>query len=130
MNTPKTDARRSRMNDEWALLWKLRQTPRIFERLEAESASELQLQGRLRCEFPDDMVRAALTLSELRRKAAKKVSRADSMWFDRRGLEQSTSEAVARHKARRFSGRVYDFCTGIGSDAIALAAQCDVTSAM
>ncbi|MCH7688393.1 MAG: methyltransferase domain-containing protein [Planctomycetes bacterium] len=114
------------MNDEWALLWKLRQTPRIFERLEAESASELQLQGRLRCEFPDDVVRAALTLSELRRKAAKKFSRADSMWFDRRGLEQSTSETVARHKARRFSGRVCDFCTGIGSDAIALAAHCDV----
>ena len=76
------------MNDEWTLLSKLRQTPQIFARLEGESATELQLQQRLRREFPGDVVRAALTLSELRRKAAKKFSRADSMWFDRRGLEQ------------------------------------------
>lgn len=43
------------------------------------------------------------------------------MWFDSKGLEQSTAEAVASHKAQRFSGEVSDYCSGIGSDAIALA---------
>lgn len=114
------------MNDEWDLVWRLRRTPRIFERLEAATGSELHLQDRLRREFPDDLVRAALSLAELRRKAAGKFSRAESMWFDRRGLQQSTPEAVARHKARRFEGAVCDFCMGIGSDAIALAERCEV----
>ena len=49
-----------------------------------------------------------------------------SMWFDRVGLEQSTSEAVARHKAARFAGDVDDLCCGIGGDTLALAARCRV----
>ena len=37
------------------------------------------------------------------------------------GLEQATSEPVARHKAGRFAGRsVVDLCCGIGGDAVAL----------
>jgi hypothetical protein len=51
------------------------------------------------------------------------------MWFDRPGLEQATSEAVARHKAIRFRdspGTVLDLCCGIGADALALAHSHDV----
>ncbi|WP_307873631.1 MULTISPECIES: class I SAM-dependent methyltransferase [unclassified Frankia] len=46
------------------------------------------------------------------------------MLFTRAGLEQSTSEALARHRAKRFAGlgRVADLCTGIGGDLLALAA--------
>jgi hypothetical protein len=49
------------------------------------------------------------------------------MWFDRQGLEQATTEAVARHKSRRFCGPVWDYCSGIGGDLIAMAEHCDVT---
>ena len=45
------------------------------------------------------------------------------MWFEPTGLEQATAEPVARHKARRFSGLVVDLCSGIGGDALALAAH-------
>jgi hypothetical protein len=88
----------------------------------------LALQARLRTEFPADLVRGAITLVELRRRAAGKFSRAPEMWFDRVSLEQSTAEAVARHKAQRFrgGGRIWDLCCGIGGDAIQLAAGGEV----
>jgi hypothetical protein len=117
------------MNEETELLLQLRQTPEIFELIETAAESELVLQNRLRQDFSDGLVRSALTLVELRKRGRKKFARAESMWFDRRGLEQATPEAVARHKAERFSGRVSDYCTGIGADAIALAAHCDVVGA-
>lgn len=110
------------------VLKRLRASPGVFALLEQPAESELQLQKRLRREFPGDVVRAALTLHELRRKATGKFERAGQMWFDATGLEQSTAEAVARHKARRFEGRVADFCCGIGGDSLALAEHCDVVS--
>ena len=49
------------------------------------------------------------------------------MWFEPIGLEQATSEPVARHKAGRFAGSlVFDLCSGIGGDALALAEGADV----
>lgn len=72
-------------------------------------------------------MRAAITLQELRRKATVKFAKSDELWLDRVGLEQCTSALVAEHKARRFAGLVWDFCSGMGSDASALArAGCDV----
>jgi hypothetical protein len=69
-----------------------------------------------------EMVSAAMRLAEGRRRGAAKFSRADRMWFEPIALEQATSEAVARHKARRFAGGdAIDFCCGIGGDAIAIA---------
>jgi len=49
------------------------------------------------------------------------------MLFTRDGLEQATSEPVARHRAQRFatgdvSGTVLDLCCGIGGDLVALGA--------
>ncbi len=45
------------------------------------------------------------------------------MFFTQRGLEQATDEIVAAYKARRFRGRegIYDLCTGVGGDLLALA---------
>src|SRR4051794_28360958 len=64
-------------------------------------------------------VAAALRLVSTRRRGAAKFDRADRMWFEATGLEQSTAELVARHKARRFdSARVLDLCCGIGGDTI------------
>jgi hypothetical protein len=49
------------------------------------------------------------------------------MWLDPTGLEQATSEPVARHKAQRFSdGIVVDLCAGIGGDTVALAERAHV----
>lgn len=112
-------------DQELAILHRLRTTPRVFDRLRAESGSELSRQQRLREEFPDEIVRAALTLDDLRKRARTRFSRADQMWLDRTGLEQATTETVARYKAQRFmgKGRVWDLCCGIGSDAIALASR-------
>ncbi len=106
----------------------LKDSEQIFDRLRDGSSSEFRLQQELRHEFPDAVVRTALTLHELRTKAAAKFSRAAEMWFDRQGLEQATAEAVAQHKARRFQGQVWDFCSGTGSDAIALARDCQVNA--
>ena len=82
-------------------------------------------QRELRRDHPPEAVAAALTLAELRERAATKYRLADRMWFDRVRLEQATGEVVARHKARRFGERagetVLDLCGGLGGDALALA---------
>ncbi|MCA1686790.1 MAG: class I SAM-dependent methyltransferase, partial [Planctomycetia bacterium] len=78
---------------------------------------------------PADRTAAALRIAEGRRRGAAKFSRADRMWFERTGLEQSTAEAVAAHKAVRFADRartVVDLCAGIGGDTLALAAGADL----
>jgi Methylase of polypeptide chain release factors len=114
------------MDDELDILRKLVATPEIFSEIERTTGTELQRQAALREKYNPGMVRAALLLSELRQRARGKFSRAEEMWFDRVGLEQSTAEVVARHKARRFashSGEIVDLCCGIGSDAIALARE-------
>lgn len=115
--------------NEWQTLCALRDTPAIFARLQESSGSELQVQARLRKEFPEALVRSAISLQELRHKALAKFALGDQLWLDRVGLEQCTSELVAGHKSARFSGLVWDYCTGIGSDAAALAKSgCDVVS--
>ncbi len=113
-------------NEEVQRLRRLRDAEGIFDRLRQIEGSELQKQRQLRDEFPDDLVRAAFALEELRERAKDKFSRAGRMWFDRQGLEQATSELVARHKALRFAGPVWDLCSGIGGDAIALAERGEV----
>lgn len=115
-------------NDECKVLRALHETPAIFEQIAALNGPELAVQSALRRQFPDDLVRAAITVHELRRRAAAKFSRAGQMWFDRQGLEQSTAEPISRHKAQRFEGNVWDLCCGIGGDAIALGSRCQVTA--
>ena len=90
---------------------------------DAAGADELRLAAALRREYPAELVIAALALHELRQRARAKFSRADSMWLTRDGLEQASSEPVARHRAARYAGRsrVVDLCCGIGGDLLALA---------
>ena len=64
------------------LLQRLRNTPRLFEILRGSNETGLALQKQLRAEFRDDIVRAALTLQELRQHAESKFSRAELMWLD------------------------------------------------
>ena len=110
--------------DKQMLLW-LKQTPQLLEEVQQAEGDELKLQQRLRQRYASELVRAAFLLRELRQRAKAKFSRAEQMWFDRLGLEQATSELVARHKAQRFEGRVWDFCCGVGGDTLGLAERCE-----
>jgi hypothetical protein len=123
----------SSSTSEMNLLQRLKATPELLRQLESpQEELELRVQRELRRHYDADLVRAAMGLAELRRLARTKFSRADQMWFDRVGLEQATAEAVANQKARRFAGStgfVWDLCSGIGSDSIAIArAGIDVVS--
>lgn len=108
-------------NTECELMLQLADADELFARIAAHTGTELSLQKQLRTDYPAELVAAAISLTELRRKGGGKFTLADRMWFDRQGLEQSTSELVSRHKAQRFSGEVDDLCCGIGGDAVALA---------
>ena len=89
---------------------------------------ELRMSAELRARYPAELVVDALAQHELRMLARAKFGRAGEMFFTRAGLEQASSELVARHRADRFAGqgRVADLCCGIGGDLIALAAGADV----
>jgi SAM-dependent methyltransferase len=90
----------------------------------------LSCHQRLRKKFPDDLVRAALEMALLRRKAADKFTRAADMYFTREALEQSSGEIISTYRASRFAGHshVADLCCGIGGDAIGLSAVADVNA--
>ncbi len=119
-------------DSECETILQLQQQPELLERILCSDKSELKLQQTLRSEYPQELVRAAFALCDLRTRAQTKFSKADQMWFDRQGFEQSTPEEVALHKAQRFQAApssVYDLCSGIGSDSLAIALQgIDVTS--
>ena len=88
----------------------------------------LRLGTALRREHDAGLVADAMALAELRDRAAAKFSRARGMWFTRDGLEQASSEVLARHRATRYAGRacLADLCCGIGGDLVALVAGHDV----
>jgi THUMP domain-like/RNA cap guanine-N2 methyltransferase len=105
----------------------------LLERVAAVSGgpeSALAVASRLRREYPSDLVAAATAQHELRLAARPKFTRAMRMLFTRPGLEQASSEAAARHRARRYAGaaggRLADLGCGIGGDLIALAAGREV----
>ena len=106
----------------------LRNTPELLEEVQSSDLNDFQLQAALRQRYPRELVIAALQLGDARSRARSKFSRAAEMWLDGTGVEQSTSELVARHKMQRFAdcGEVWDLCCGIGGDAIALA-ECEVS---
>lgn len=91
------------------------------------SENAFALGTRLRRDHPPELVAAALTQAELRRRACSKFDPADAdrMFFTVEGLEQATRASVSAHRARRVaaraSGEVADLCCGIGGDLIALA---------
>ncbi len=94
----------------------------------------LAVSASLRTANRPDVVAAALTQVELRRRAAAKFGeRASLMFFTRDALEQATRQTVAAHRASRVTrlvgaggegggegGTVIDLGCGIGGDLIAL----------
>ncbi|WP_406700906.1 class I SAM-dependent methyltransferase [Singulisphaera sp. Ch08] len=76
-----------------------------------------------------DQVAAAVRLAVGRARGSSKFTRAKAMWFEPVGLEQATTETVARHKAGRFRGsHLLDLCCGIGGDTLALASEAQVVA--
>ena len=69
------------------------------------SDTALRLGTRLRTGYPAGLVADALAQHELRLKARGKFDRAMDMFFTRSGLEQSSAEIVARHRAGRYAAR-------------------------
>lgn len=78
----------------------------------------------LRTRYAVELVTTALEQHRLRSRARSKFTNADAMLFTAAGLEQASSERMARHHASRYApfGAVADLCTGIGGDLIGLAA--------
>jgi SAM-dependent methyltransferase len=94
---------------------------RVEEAYDGDNA--LSVSARLR-EVDRSLVAACLTQAALRRRAVAKFG-ADAalMYFTRDGLEQSTRQRVAAHRAHRVSqhgGSIADLGCGIGGDLIAL----------
>ncbi len=93
--------------------------------------THLQIATWLRQKLPKTKAQAVLETIVLRQHAAAKFSRAEQMYFVRAALEQASAEKVAQHRARRFAElgcqQIADLGCGIGGDAIALAAQAEVT---
>lgn len=85
--------------------------------------------GRLQKTFPAPLAKAALETAILRARAAVKFTRAAEMYFTREALEQSSGEAIARHRAARYAGlgALADLGCGIGGDTLALAEHGPVT---
>lgn len=77
----------------------------------------------LRAQLGPERTALILEQVELRAKARDKFSRADELFFTRRGLEQATDEVLANYKAQRFAEctGIADLCCGIGGDAMSLA---------
>ncbi len=95
---------------------------------QARALSPAGLEG-LRKHAPPGAVSAAVRLALARQKSALKFERGSLMWVDSKGVQQSTPEPVAKHKANRFrSGLIVDLCAGIGGDTLALAAASKVIS--
>lgn len=104
----------------WGAWLALREVPELVAAILSSDESALRLQGQLRAQYEPQLVRLALQLVDCRKRAAARFERSESMWFDRVGLEQASSEIVSRHKARRFEGPTWDLCCGVGGDALAL----------
>ena len=117
-------------DEEVSLLQRLRECPEIFAAITDSTAAELSSQRKLRREFDDDLVRAALSVHQARQRAAGLLPYSEKLWLTRVGLEQSTAWEVAAHKAKRFSSspEVSDLCCGIGVDAAAIAESSNVTA--
>ncbi|REK12469.1 MAG: SAM-dependent methyltransferase, partial [Planctomycetota bacterium] len=94
--------------------------------LAAESTDDVTtLAKHLRRDLSAEQTHLVLEQVPLRKRAREKFAAADAMFFTAKGLEQATDEIVADYKSRRFAEarRVFDLCTGIGGDLLALAGK-------
>lgn len=103
---------------------------RLLEQVQRgyDGNNALALSERLRREHPPDLVAAALTQVELRRRAVAKLGPdAERMYFTPQALEQCTRRSVADHRAARLVAHdvhnLLDLGCGIGGDLVAAGAH-------
>ncbi len=112
------------MNPDYELLIRLTESPDLMAKVASKEGQGLKLQTQLRKQFDPELVRGALTLSELRTRASARHVHADKMWFSRQELEQATPDLIAEHKAKRFAAagsHVFDLYCGFGANSIGFA---------
>lgn len=84
----------------------------------------------LRRRFDPDIAAAIVETALLRIRATAKFGDPSQMLFDRSGLEQATTSAVARHRAAQFDvgdpPLIVDLGCGIGGDALEFTGRADV----
>ncbi|MCH2134792.1 MAG: hypothetical protein MK116_13705 [Phycisphaerales bacterium] len=114
--------------------WRFLAEPDSQDLIKAASASspgDVAAVARLRRNWSQTQVVAALELCEARRRAHGKFDDPEQLYADREGLEQATGSIIARYKTNRLADagvtEISDLCCGIGGDAMALAARMDVT---
>ena len=107
----------------------LRQVEQTRELLDS-GEDKVRLAVSLRKSLNAETAAFVLSQAELQVRGRKKFSRADQMLFTPVGLEQSTSEVIARFKAELIPTDLqrYDVCCGIGGDSIGLAENQAVTA--
>ncbi len=82
---------------------------------------------RLRKKHVPELAEIAVEVLSLRKRAVSKFQNPDRLLLTSEGLEQSSSSVVANYRASKMpSARTLDACSGIGGDAIALAAKREV----
>jgi SAM-dependent methyltransferase len=101
-------------------------SPAAHEWLESAAGLERSLTvqvAQLRSHLSPPRTHLVVEQIALRGKARTKFAAAERMFFAPRLLEQATDEIVAAYKAGRFASgtRVFDLCSGIGGDLLALA---------
>jgi len=101
-----------------------------LDMITASERSLVALSQSLRKEIGVTRTHMVVALVELRRRAKKKFSQAERMFFTRQLLEQATDEAIANYKASRFPANqsIADLCCGIGGDLLGLAGRGGVTA--
>lgn len=72
------------------------------QRMRADGLTDLKVGEELRTRLEPQRAAMVLTQLDLRVRAKAKFSRANELLFTREGLEQSTSEAIARYRATRY----------------------------
>jgi SAM-dependent methyltransferase len=100
----------------------------LLAQMAADASSEtdeLRMLTKYRKRYPAELVNTAFAQLKLRMRARTKFTRADRMYFTPDGLEQASTERMARYHAGQFAAfdQIIDLCCGIGGDLIAFAEQ-------
>lgn len=87
-----------------------------------DTGSIVKLAARLRKHLTLQRSHLVLEQIELRRRARRKFSHSERLFFSRVGLQQSTDQQLAEYKSGRFKDNcsIIDLCCGIGGDLMAL----------
>lgn len=96
------------------------------------NGSVVQLAQQLRKDLSSSRAGIVMEQAQLRLRAEPKFPQAESMFFTKRGLEQSSGRGIAIYKAAKFADceNVADVCCGIGGDLIALHRRTDSSASI